>query len=383
MLSSIVADALTHTVDCVLIAGDLFHTGQILPKTFAKTIEALQPLKDAGIPCIAVEGNHDWIHRRDSISWMEALSRMGYLRLLRPAREPDGSYRFDPFDEQEGTGGCICVNGYTVYGLGYIGTLAGSHVERICSAVSTQHNLLLFHVGIWSYSPVEIGCMHPDEAAPLQDRFQYVALGHGHKPYTLSGAHEITYAFNPGAPECVNFGEERYDKGYYLVEMSDHQVDYQVMPTTPRPMLVVAIDLTGCRTAEQAATQLRTLLEQKRGNDAYAVSPLIELKLVGTVEFHPFELGKEQVRSILDQVYAPLHSEIKNQLNLSVTAGDHDTSQQSLSEIEQDVLRGLISSNGGYEQYADSLVDLAISIRDQVIHHDGDAEEIIALLKDY
>ena len=52
------------------------------------------------IPCIAIEGNHDWIHRRNHISWMEALSEMGYIRLLRPARTEDGGYRFDPFDEE-------------------------------------------------------------------------------------------------------------------------------------------------------------------------------------------------------------------------------------------------------------------------------------------
>ena len=78
MLGGIVVDAIAENVDFVLIAGDLVHTGQILPRTFARTIETLQPLKDAGIPCIAVEGNHDWIHRRDIISWMEALSHMGY-----------------------------------------------------------------------------------------------------------------------------------------------------------------------------------------------------------------------------------------------------------------------------------------------------------------
>jgi DNA repair exonuclease SbcCD nuclease subunit len=44
-LSGIVADAVHEQVDFVLICGDLFHTGQILPKTFAKTIETLQPLK--------------------------------------------------------------------------------------------------------------------------------------------------------------------------------------------------------------------------------------------------------------------------------------------------------------------------------------------------
>jgi DNA repair protein SbcD/Mre11 len=89
-LSGIVQDALDERVDFVLIGGDLFHTGQILPKTFAMTIETLQPLKEAGIPCIAIEGNHDWIHRRHNISRMEALSEMGSIRLLLPARTVRG-----------------------------------------------------------------------------------------------------------------------------------------------------------------------------------------------------------------------------------------------------------------------------------------------------
>ena len=38
-MESIVSDAIREQVDFVLIAGDLFHTGQILPRTFSCTIE--------------------------------------------------------------------------------------------------------------------------------------------------------------------------------------------------------------------------------------------------------------------------------------------------------------------------------------------------------
>src|SRR6185369_17185408 len=171
--SGIVAAAVSERVDFVLIGGDLFHTGQILPKTFARTVEILQPLKDAGIPCLAVEGNHDWIHRRDSVSWMEALSQLGYISLLRPARTPEGEYRFDPFDAEQGAGGHIEIAGVNVYGLGYIGSQAGAHVARICQAIGTKRNILLFHVGVWSYSPVGIGNIRPEEALPLADCFDY------------------------------------------------------------------------------------------------------------------------------------------------------------------------------------------------------------------
>ncbi|HJV34810.1 exonuclease SbcCD subunit D, partial [Geomonas sp.] len=250
--SSIIADAVAQRVDFVLIGGDLFHTGQILPKTFAKTIEALQPLKDAGIPCLAVEGNHDWIHRRDSLSWMEALSQLGYLTLLRPARTPEGDYRFDTFDREQGAGGHIEINGVNIYGLGYIGSQAGSHISRICQAVTTSNNILLFHVGVWSYSPVEIGNIRPEEALPLADCFDYVALGHGHKAYIVETPDGRPYAFNPGSPDCVNFGEERYDKGYYLVTGDQGRFVHEFRRTTPRPMLVLTVDIDGAANAAEA-----------------------------------------------------------------------------------------------------------------------------------
>ncbi len=244
-------------VDAVLIGGDLFHVGQILPKTFAKTIETLQPLKDADIPCIAIEGNHDWIHRRDSISWMEALSQMGYIKLLRPSRTEEGGYRFDPFDEETGMGGHIEIGGVNIYGLGYIGAQAGSHVERICEAVTTENNLLLFHVGIWHYSPVEIGNMKLEEAHPLAEKFGYVALGHGHKPYVIETPEGKPYAFNPGSPERVNFGEEKYDKGYYFVTFENGEFSPEFRNTSPRPMFVETIDLSGAENAEQALDMFR------------------------------------------------------------------------------------------------------------------------------
>ncbi|NIQ92910.1 MAG: exonuclease SbcCD subunit D [Desulfuromonadales bacterium] len=379
-LGGIVEDAVRERVDFVLIAGDLFHVGQILPRTFARTIETLQPLKDAGIPCIAIEGNHDWIHRRDSISWMEALSQMGYIRLLRPGRTEEGGYRFAPFDADSGCGGHIEIGGLNIYGLGYIGAQAGSHVERICEAVETENNLLLFHVGIWTYSPVEIGNMKPEDAALLADTFGYVALGHGHKPYVVESERGEAFAWNPGAPERVNFGEQKYDKGYYLVRAEEGSFSSDFVPTAPRPMIVATIDLDGAAHADEAlerfAAQVRERLAAKEGGRR----PLLELKLVGTVGFHPFELGRERLRIVLEEIAEPLHVEIKNHLSLVTRAASDENVKKSLADIEVEVLHELIGAGSDYRGREAELTRLALALRDTVQKGDVDGDDLLALL---
>ncbi|HKJ04272.1 MAG TPA: exonuclease SbcCD subunit D [Geopsychrobacteraceae bacterium] len=379
-LTGIVSDAVDAQVDFVLIGGDLFHVGQILPKTFAKTIETLQPLKDAAIPCIAIEGNHDWIHRRDSISWMEALSQMGYLRLLRPARTEEGGYRFDSFDEEEGMGGHVTVADLNIYGLGYIGAQAGSHVERICEAVTTDNNLLLFHVGIWTFSPVEIGNMKPEDSHPLAETFGYVALGHGHKPYIVKTPEGRPYGYNPGSPERVNFGEQKYDKGYYLVSVTDGNFSAEFKKTSPRPMIVATIDLEGAENADDALVRYCAQVKEKLTVLKDNRQPLLELKLVGRVKFHPFELGRELLRAALGEIANPLHIEIKNHLSmLSSTAGG-GTTKKTLAEIEGDVLRDLIGSGSEYQGREEELIRLSMRLRDAVQKGDVDGDELLALL---
>lgn len=379
MLGSIVSDAIAEKVDFVLIAGDLFHTGQILPRTFARTIETLQPLKDAGIPCIAVEGNHDWIHRRDSISWMEALSQMGYIHLLRPTRTETGGYRFDPFEPETGMGGHIEINGLNIYGLGYIGAQAGVHVPRMCEAVETKNNILLFHVGIWTYSPVEIGNMQPTEALPLADVFDYVALGHGHKPYIIETPEGRPYAFNPGSPERVNFGEEGYDKGYWLVTVNGGNYGTEFRQTAPRPMKSVSVSLDGAENVDLALGHLRDQLTEKLSG--LGERPLVEMKVTGRVRFHPFELGRERLRALVEELADPLHVEIKNHLSLVTGRGLEETERRNLEEIERDVLHELIGANSAWKGKEDELVSLATAIRDQVLKGDTEGEELFALLK--
>jgi exonuclease SbcD len=328
-----------------------------------------------------VEGNHDWIHRRDSVSWMEALSQLGYISLLRPSRTAEGEYVFDPFDCNEGAGGHIEIKGVNIYGLGYIGSQAANHVSRICSAIATTRNILLFHVGVWTYSPVEIGNIKPEEALPLSECFDYVALGHGHKPYIVNDAAGRPYAFNPGSPDCVNFGEERYDKGYYLVSLApDGSKIHDFRRTSPRPMLVLTVNLDGAGDATDALERFKTQMAGRLSKIEDERAPLIEVRLAGKIGFHPFELSRDRLRLALGEVCQPLHLEIKNHLSQVACGGGEEKVKKSLAEIERDVLGELIGASSQYQGREEELTRLSLAIRDLVLKGDVEGEELLSLL---
>jgi DNA repair exonuclease SbcCD nuclease subunit len=305
---------------------------------------------------------------------------MGYICLLRPSRTEEGGYRFDPFNTEAGMGGHIEIEGLNIYGLGYIGAQAGNHVERICDAVSTENNLLLFHVGIWSYSPVEIGNMKPEDSHPLAETFDYVALGHGHKPYIVATPEGRDYAYNPGSPEQVNFGEQKYAKGYYFVTLNDGDFVVDFKATSPRPMIVTTIDLDGAEDADEALLRFVEQVKAQLTKTEDDRQPLLELKLVGRVKFHPFELGREQLGIALEEIARPLHVEIKNHLSLVTHTGGEETVKKSLAEIEYDVLKELIGTNSEYQGREEELSRLSLQIRDLILRGDVEADELLGLL---
>jgi DNA repair exonuclease SbcCD nuclease subunit len=381
--SSIIERAVEEAVDAVVIAGDLFHDAQVLPQTLAKTVAILEPLKKAGIPAIAVEGNHDWIHRRENVSWLEALSHMGYLHLLRPERTDDGGYRFPTWDADRKQGGHLELGGINFYGLGYIGAFAARHVPRIVEAIQktgTEENVLLFHIGVLRYCWVDIGSISEEEFLPLANAFKYVALGHGHKAYTVE-KDSVPFAFNAGSPECVNFGEEEHPfKGFNRVIWRPDGPQVEPVRTAPRLMFNQTVLLDGCQDARQAEAQLRENLAQIN-RSADARSPVVRIKLTGTVGFRPFELSREKVGKISTEVFEPIHVEYENALGFSLPGADGAKKElKSLAELEREVIESLFRSQTAYRADAERYTDLAIRIKEHLLGGHATAAELLDLI---
>lgn len=74
-----------------------------------------------------------------------------------------------------------------------------------------------------------------------QKEFNYVALGHIHKFQDLNPDNDIPIVY-PGSIERINFGEEKEDKGFCLVNIEKGKTSYEFIPVPARKF--VTIDIT-------------------------------------------------------------------------------------------------------------------------------------------
>ncbi len=101
-LAAIVTTAIAERADAFLIAGDLFDAPRIEPPSLHQAMDCLRPLRDAGIPVIAIEGNHDKLSpHSQGPTWLHFLADEELLCLLttprsRSLRPPASRTRLSP-----------------------------------------------------------------------------------------------------------------------------------------------------------------------------------------------------------------------------------------------------------------------------------------------
>src|SRR5215813_15650523 len=94
---AVVDAAIERRADAFLIAGDLFNKRAIDAQTLMQAQAGFERLREAGIPAIAIEGNHDRSYYRDGTSWLQFLCWQHLLILLSPRIE-DGIPQLTAWD---------------------------------------------------------------------------------------------------------------------------------------------------------------------------------------------------------------------------------------------------------------------------------------------
>jgi exonuclease SbcD len=251
VLSGLAAVVRSERVDVVLVAGDVYDRAVPSADATAVLDRVVGRLLAAGAQVVLTPGNHDSARRLGTFSGLLAAAGL-HVRAATPALD-EPVLLADEHGE------------VAVYGLPYLepevarhelGLAGGRSHEAVLTAAMDRvradlflrpgaRSVVLAHAfvggGVPSESERDICVGGVDLVpAPVFDGVDYVALGHLHRPQTLSP--RMRYS---GSPLAYSFGEAGQQKQAWLVELDGTGlVDVRAVPLpTPRPLTVLTGEL--------------------------------------------------------------------------------------------------------------------------------------------
>lgn len=367
--------AIGEKVDFVLIAGDLFEHKNVMPAILNQATVALKPLKEAGIPVLAIEGNHDNLPYGTRTSWLRYLSDWEWLMLLEPEDGEEPENVFQPWNPENRRGGYLDLDcGVRVLGSRWYGAAAPKAIAHLAAALGhlppgPAQTVMMFHHGLEGQVARYSGALKYGELEPLkQAGVNYLALGHIHKNYEVED-----WIFNPGSLEANSVAESRQQmaRGAYLVEIGPSGVqaelkqDYQ-----QRPVLRLTVEANKAWSLAElegaAIEEVKTAAAAQKTQAA-----VVELRIRGQVGFERLDLN---LRQLQEQLKAESEALIFL-LKYEVTGTEYATplvqrDRPSRQVIEQTVFQDFLATYSAYAtepERLDALTQGLITLKTKIL----------------
>lgn len=377
--------AIPNRVDFMLIAGDFFDRRNIDPQAMNHAIAGLELLKEAGIPVVAIEGNHD---QRDAVSdhsWMRSLSSWGFIKLLEPKSNPEGGFQLVPWDEEERAGSYIDIAGARIIGTHWYGASVTAAIPMIADALRTaraegRFNILMLHTDVEGQTARPIPAVPVAKLKELKQLVNYLALGHTHKRFDLDG-----WAFNPGSLEPTSIDEYKEERGAFLVEVDEAGSikTEHISRYVQRPFQRLSFDVSGLEDADAVYRGVMEVVEREaRAHDASGEqpAPIIEITLRGQLGFKNSLLPVNRMRDEAREKTQALHVMIRNQsvpVEYAVAAGLD--AQAPRHERERRIIEDLIARDNRYKSRAREIAELVIETKRQALGNES-PDKILELI---
>ena len=359
--------AVGENVDFVIIAGDFFEHRTIQPAILNQAKDCLMLLKDAGIPAIAIEGNHDNRPYGTVTNWLKYLADDGLLILLEP-EALDGKIQYEPWNEHYLSGGYIDLPcGVRVLGSQWYGSSAPKMIQTLADAIEELpkfdgQTVMMFHHGLEGQIARYQGALRYNDLLPLKTvGVDYLALGHIHKSYQEEG-----WIFNPGSLEANSTQETEFDRGAFLVTIdesgiiADLKTDY-----TQRSIVKLKVKTTGNETLNEVEERVVEAVQKALKSKILdpEKQPIVELRIDGTVGFDRLDLDvKSLQQSLQTQTNALIFLLRYNVDTLAFETPLGETA--SRAHVEQEVFTDLLAAHSHYKARAPQLAQGLIELKD-------------------
>ncbi len=387
-LEHLITETIQTDCQCLLIAGDFFHNRSIDSQTLYSATKLLERLREAGIPVVVIEGNHDKAYRSEGYSWLSYLNQMEYIRLL-SFNFSDEGIQLSPFDDKTRSGSYtdIAGTGIRIYGLPWV----GAQTRNIMSAVSdylrkvradeerqgVRFRILMMHTGVDGEDPRLKGLPAGNDFRVLKDLVNYIALGHVHKPYTYDG-----YIYNPGSLETVNIEEAKEKRGYYQIDVQTDtaaaapEYSAELIITPKRPFLQLSYIVDGVQSQEELLEDFTRFLRRHKQEFAQTEEkPVAHIYLRGNLAFDRTAFNMKQLYESV-AIYKPLHIIIHDNTD-SAEAIDlpEDDTRSSIQSMEKDIFYQMALSDARFANAAEQWSQIMQNLKQHSLN--GDPAEAI------
>ena len=352
-LDQVVDYALENKVELVLFCGDAYKSrdpSQTQQREFAKRIKRLS---QSGLPVFLLIGNHDLpnaIGRATTTEIFDTLAIENVYVANRPdvykIPTPSGTIqivslpwlRRSALLSKEDTKN-LDFNQINQRMQQVLTNIIDTQAEKLDPKLPS---LLAAHVWvsgarIGSEASMTIGQEHvllPGNVA--NPAFDYVALGHIHRHQVLSQNPPVVYA---GSLERLDFGDEKDDKGFYLVEIEpssetgQRQVSYQFQPVSGRRFVTIKVDIE-LQDTEPTSTVLKAIAEK----ESQVADAIVRLQ-IGLPQEVEGQIRDSDIKNALKEAhYYAIVKDIKREsrLRLGHWAAEEITPTQALKAYLED-----------------------------------------------
>lgn len=347
--------AIAHKVEFVLISGDLFDKRSINAPTFIQANHVLSMLKAAGIPCIAIEGNHDRRFLKDGMSWLESLEWEGLLKLIKNF-------------EGDLMGGHVDIGKTRIFGLGFAGSMTSASIPQIRQEIvdinsrsPPERTILMMHAGVSGEMKHGIvGEVCYEDLCQLKGVVDYLALGHYHNAYDIDD-----WVYNPGCPDTCSIAEYGERKGIYHVT----DKGATLVPLSIRKFIVLRVSADRHKTIEPLLEDIKESLTKAGEYER----PVINVIIDGTLNFDRSRLNMHTIAEMVREQMGALHVDVRFDLdNDEFKIADLESDPFDRAGIEREVFRKLARSDsilaGNSDIFASALTevkDLAVRGADE------------------
>jgi predicted phosphodiesterase len=383
---AVVDDAVARRADLFIIAGDLFNKRAIDALTLMQAQEGLQRLKSAGIPAVAIEGNHDRSYYRDGVSWLQFLCWQGLLQLLNPT-VAEGLPQLTAWDADSLRGAYVDLKGgkLRVYGLPWYGASTTRVMEGLARALEaarpaeeaagTEYRVLVLHTGVEGIVPQLHGLPTRAQFEPLRGLVDYVALGHVHKHYCIDD-----WLYNPGSTETWGAEESAWERGYYAVAIDTdvpagaprHTARHLVNPR--RPFLRFTFPVDGLTSPASLYEHFERFCRD-RAHDHREVAdrePVVDVALTGVLGFDAGSYERAKLEECVARHFRPLVARVHDNTRdadfdpLGEELGD-GRDRSTWQQLEVHVFQELLSRDARYAPEASRWARLLAELKQMAL----------------